>query len=508
MSELFAGGSAPSVPAPRFRFGTRVVLPLLLLLSTCVLLAAASWRTLFPGAPVRVVPVMVKSVEGTVGGASLTATGWIEPDPYPHYVAALTSGTVEQVLVLEGQAVRAGDVVARLIDEDAEIALAAADAELAVAEAELASHRASLAAERERLETRIELRRAARTTEGMVGELFAEQAVLEAEVAAAESELAALEDEISRKEPLVPSGAVAAGEFRRLMLAADERRAAVAAARARLPHLVARREVALAERDAAAESLARTIDERLAVADAEAEVARDEGAVAAATARRDEARLAHERTQVRAPVDGVVLARLVAPGSRVMLEGEAHSAHIVHLYDPAHLQVRVDIPLADAAAVGVGQSAEIVVSALPDRRFRGRVSRLVHEANLQKNTVEVKVAIEEPLPLLKPEMLARVHFLAAPSGGVGGESESRERILVPERLLPAGGGAAATLWVIERRVADRGVAAERAVELGETRVDGFREVVSGLRAGDLLIATPPPGLSGGDAVTIEGEDDR
>jgi HlyD family secretion protein len=175
----------------------------------------------------------------------------------------------------------------------------------------------------------------------------------------------------------------------------------------------------------------------------------------------------------------------------------------VHLYDPAHLQVRVDIPLADAAAVGVDQRAEVVISALPDRRFQGRVSRLVHEANLQKNTVEVKVAIEEPLPLLKPEMLARVHFLAAET-----KSEMRERVLVPERLLPIGEGSARTLWIVEQRVAGRGVAAARAIELGETRIDGWREVLSGLRAGDWVIVGPPAGLSPGDAVTIEGEDER
>lgn len=503
MSELFSGAPAAAVPPPRFRFGTRVVLPLLLVGSTGALLAAASWRTLFPGEPVRVVPVMVKTVEGTAGASSLTATGWIEPDPYPHYVTALTSGTVAEVLVLEGQAVSAGDVVARLVDADARISLAAAEAELAVAAAELESHRASLAAERERLETKIELRRAARTTEAMVGELVAELAVLDAEISAGEAALLSIEDEIVRKEPLVATGAVAAGEFRRLGLSAVEKGAMVQAARARRGHLLARRETALAERDAAAEALARTIDERLAVADAEAEVARDEGAVAAATARRDEARLALERTEVRATVDGIVLARLVSPGSRVMLEGEAHGPHLVHLYDPAHLQVRVDIPLADAAAVGVDQRAEVVISALPDRRFHGRVSRLVHEANLLKNTVEVKVAIEEPLPLLKPEMLARVHFLAA-----GAKTEARERILVPERLLPAGAGAEASLWIVVDRVAGRGTAAIRPVSLGETRIDGWREVVSGLRAGDWLISSPPAELAAGDSVTIEGEDER
>ena len=35
------------------------------------------------------------------------------------------------------------------------------------------------------------------------------------------------------------------------------------------------------------------------------------------------------------------------------------------------------------------------------------------QADIQKNTLQVKVAIDHPPPQIKPEMLARVTFLAA-----------------------------------------------------------------------------------------------
>ena len=73
------------------------------------------------------------------------------------------------------------------------------------------------------------------------------------------------------------------------------------------------------------------------------------------------------------------------------------------------------MPLADVAMVGAGQPAEIVVDLLPDTVFTGEVLRFVHRADLQKNTVEAKVRINDPSELLKPDMLARVRILPAPS---------------------------------------------------------------------------------------------
>ena len=82
---------------------------------------------------------------------------------------------------------------------------------------------------------------------------------------------------------------------------------------------------------------------------------------------------------------GNVLRRLKGPGDKVMLGmDDPHSSHVVHLYDPGALQVRVDVPLADAAQVGVGQACEVVVDILPDEIFAGEVTRVTHEADLQK----------------------------------------------------------------------------------------------------------------------------
>ena len=77
------------------------------------------------------------------------AAGWVEPDPFPIEVTALADGVVEEMLVQESDVVERGQVVARLIDEDARLANIAAMSELARAQAEVSEAEAELGIARE-----------------------------------------------------------------------------------------------------------------------------------------------------------------------------------------------------------------------------------------------------------------------------------------------------------------------------------------------------------------------
>ncbi len=119
------------MPRPRLRGGTRVVLPLAVLLLALGLLAYAAQDTLLPRREVRVVPVVVKTGVESSAGVTVQAPGWLEPDPYAVAVSALTDGIVKEVLVLEGEPVKKGQVVARLVDDDARLARDRAAADMA-----------------------------------------------------------------------------------------------------------------------------------------------------------------------------------------------------------------------------------------------------------------------------------------------------------------------------------------------------------------------------------------
>jgi multidrug efflux pump subunit AcrA (membrane-fusion protein) len=70
---------------------------------------------------------------------TVQAPGWLEADPFYTACSALADGVIESIDVLEGERVEAGQVVARLVAEDAQIALRRAEADLAAAEAALDS---------------------------------------------------------------------------------------------------------------------------------------------------------------------------------------------------------------------------------------------------------------------------------------------------------------------------------------------------------------------------------
>lgn len=436
------------VPRPAFRWRTRVLLPVLVLVAVAALLAWAARDALWPAVEVRVVPVVAKprggDAEQAVGDASVAprertlvqAPGWIEPAPFAVLVPALTDGVVAEVLALEGQRVEAGQVLARLIDTDARLALRRAEAELAERDAAAARARADL------------------------------------DGAAARA--AVLRDELGRKRPLAADGSVSAADL------------------ARLTHQLRAMEADVASASAA-------------LAAAEAARATQQVAV-------EQAALALSRTEIRAPAAGVVLSRSIEPGTRLAMTspgpGEAHELGVMRVYDPENLQARVDVPLADAARVQVGAAARIVSEALPDRQFLGTVTRAVHEANIQRNTVQFKVRIENPDPALKPEMLVRVRILGGGEHGTTADTAGANAglvLLLPESVLSDVREDSAAAWFVVRDARGRSIAARRTLALGARHEGGYVEIVSGVGPTDRAIADPPSSLHDGARVRVAGE---
>ncbi len=473
------------------------------------LLGWSAWPVLRPMREVRVVQAVfdrrggedggIPGAPGTGGaephpehprpqGKTVQAPGWLEPDPYLIACTALADGVVEAVEALEGDTVERGQVVARLIARDSELRLARAGAELEAAESSLALASAELGAAQTDWDEPVERSRAVAASDAMVAESRAELARLPARVGEAEATLKRLEEEFERVEESRSRGASSDLELVTLRQRVAAQRAAVAALEAEKPLLEAKEARYIAEATAARRELELRVEEKRRLAAAQAEVGRARAMVAQRRAERDEAALELERMVIRAPIDGVVMARLKTPGDKVMLGmDDPHSSHIVHLYDPSNIQVRVDVPLADAASVHVGQRCEVVVEVLPDETFVGEVTRVTHLADLQKNTLQVKVHVENPSPALRPEMLTRVKFLGDSGNGAGSARSGRtgiERVLVPADAV-RDDGAASRVWVVRERRGDVGIVRALPVSIVGSR-EGWSIVEGGVRAGDLL----------------------
>lgn len=448
-----------TIARPPRRWLSRVLIPLAILGSAGGLLTFSARSSFIAATDVWVAPVVsvARGAEPEQSGANgekpmssgamiVQAPGWIEPDPFPLNVPAMTEGVVKEVLVLEGDRVESGQVVARLVDEDARLVLQAAQARLAAQQASA---------------------------------LKAESDVLLALEHEEEAQYLA-----NRAREIAESGAGAEGERVLAEIRLRSTQQMVAAARA------------------AAEM-------------ARAEIRRQEVACA-------EAGVALKRTQIVSTGSGVVMSRRIEPGMRLSLGGskpemaEQHlNGVVLRLFDPQKLQVRVEVPLADFAKLQVGMRAEMVTESLPDYVFHGRVTRVVPEASIQRNTVQVKVSIENPDALLKPEMLVRVRFhgfLDTPSGadsGKGSEAgnfHSRLRMLIPESALIRRTGDQAFVWLVNHDAQGDGmVAQEGSVTFTQSREAGFVEVQSGLQAGDRVVVDPPVSLATGNRVRVLGE---
>ena len=131
--------------------------------------------------------------------------------------------------------------------------------------------------------------------------------------------------------------------------------------------------------------------------------------------------------------------------------------------------------------------------------------RITHLADLQKNTLEVKVKVIDPSPLLRPDMLTRVKFLprrAEPASGkttqgqgpVGNSAASSATrpsgatVLVPGDVV-VGQGDAKRVWTVADRRADRGVARPVTIQT-VSQQDGWLRVRGDLQPGTLLIINP------------------
>ena len=87
------------------------------------------WSTRLQAAPVKVATVAVKASGGSGAGAVLNASGYVTARRRAT-VSSKVTGKVVQIFVEEGQAVRQGQVLARLDDSQARAQLAYAQAEV------------------------------------------------------------------------------------------------------------------------------------------------------------------------------------------------------------------------------------------------------------------------------------------------------------------------------------------------------------------------------------------
>ncbi len=224
----------------------------------------------------------------------------------------------------------------------------------------------------------------------------------------------------------------------------------------------------------------RTLFAAEVVARRDLEVAQAEWQQAQAEAERARLRLANlapggtagpgsERYQLRAPIAGVVAARRINPAMEVRPDSDEP---LFIVTDMSRLSVLVDVPERDLPIVTVGKSAQVEVSAYPQRSFTGKVVHVAPTLDPQTRRIQARVAVDNREGLLKPEMYAKVAILA----------DSREELpRIPTGALLVEG--VKNYVFVER---EAGVFEKREVTLAvQTR--SYAYVWNGVKGGDKVV---------------------
>jgi RND family efflux transporter MFP subunit len=197
---------------------------------------------------------------------------------------------------------------------------------------------------------------------------------------------------------------------------------------------------------------------------------------------------------VRAPFTGVVVSKDAQPGemvSPISAGGGFTRTGIATVVDMDSREIEVDVNEAFINRVKANQKTEAVLDAYPDWVIPSHVINIVPTADRQKATVRVRIAFDTLEPRILPDMGVKVSFLEDRQvEGTQQAAAPRPSVRIPAAAVMRDGDTS-FVWRVQDGELER-----VAVRTGAER-DGQVEVLSGINAGDVVVAAPVEGLSEG-----------
>lgn len=326
--------------------------------------------------------------------AAVSATGTLNA-VVTVLVGSQQSGRIRELFADFNSQVRAGDVIARLDDDQVQARLLQARADLESARAQLLRAQADLDTARATVANR------------------------RAEISRADAQSREADRDNLRRRELAQRGVASTAEAERAQSTMDAARAGLAAARAQ--------EAAAQAGIAASQAQYRAAE--AAVAQREAMVRQMEVEVAQHT--------------ILSPIDGVVIQRNIDLGQTVAASLQAPTLFTI-AQDLRQMEVWATVDEGDIGRILVGQPVEFTVSAFPGESFRGEVKQIRLSPQVVQNVVTYVVVIgtENPDMRLLPGMTATVRIVTARRDNAVRAPNAALRFR-PAGAAAAGGGPAA-----------------------------------------------------------------
>lgn len=112
---------------------------------------------------------------------------------------------------------------------------------------------------------------------------------------------------------------------------------------------------------------------------------------------------------LKAPLGGVLVERQIGPGMEVRPD---QAAPLFVITDPRRLWVLIDVPEHSIAGIHPGQQVSLETEAFPGERFAATVDRVGFALDPATRRIQVRCTVQNRERKLRPEMFARVAFLA------------------------------------------------------------------------------------------------
>ncbi|MGB2924097.1 MAG: efflux RND transporter periplasmic adaptor subunit [Limnothrix sp.] len=342
----------------------------------------------------------------------IEANGMIEPIESVN-VSPKNPGRLTQLLVEQGQEVKAGQELAIMDNQELY-------AEGLQAESVIAQRIAELRATQNRLMG--EINRAESVLSQAQARLAQAQARIpkdidqaNAQVVAAEANFDRAKEKKERFESLLQSGAITQEAFDDVLNELKNADARLFEARQRLAQFKGTANPELAALNGAAVEAKVNLDQL--ERSVEPEITKLQALIQQAQNQKDIASVRYNDTIIRAPFDGVITQKFasegafVTPTTSASSTASATSSSILAI--AKGLEVVAKVPEVDINQITPGQDVEITADAFPDKVFRGKVLLVAPEAIIENNVTsfEVRIALLSGREFLRSKMNADVTFL-------------------------------------------------------------------------------------------------
>lgn len=179
------------------------------------------------------------------------------------------------------------------------------------------------------------------------------------------------------------------------------------------------------------------------------------------------ARLA--QTQVSAPYEGLITMVRLDPGDTA-----SPSTPVLEIVSLENIEVRADIDSAEARYLDVGQRVEILSELEGDKTLYGTLSKIGSRFDSNKGTVEVRIRFNEPVRRLWPGQNVDLNIV---------KEEATERVILPVAAVRSAGPRPKVFVLDGQRIS------LRRVDVGVLTPLGY-PVRRGLEADDLVVVSP------------------